>query len=163
MASFASQCDVPLSLAARAQALDTVASLHPGEAVALVGPSGAGKSTVFQLLLRFFDPQEAHPVDGVNIADLDPRELNDKSRLWHRTPRSFGHHLRQHPLWPPEASEAEVYRAAEAAAADEFHPRLPMAYGARLGERGVTAVGRAASTRGDCARNSPQRAVVVAR
>src|SRR5262245_32213127 len=50
--------------------------VHPGEAVALVGPSGAGKSTVFQLLLRFFDPQEGRILfDGMNIAQVEPREL----------------------------------------------------------------------------------------
>ena len=50
--------------------------VEPGEAITLVGPSGAGKSTVFQLLLRYFAPQDGSILfDGMNVADLDPADL----------------------------------------------------------------------------------------
>src|SRR5258706_2747952 len=56
--------------------------VQPGESVALVGPSGAGKSTMFQLLLRFFDPQDGRILfDGADIAELDPRELRGNIAL----------------------------------------------------------------------------------
>ncbi len=63
---------------------------NPGEAVALVGPSGAGKSTVFQLLLRFYDPQEGRILfDGVNMADADPRALRSNIALVAQDPAIF--------------------------------------------------------------------------
>ena len=77
--------------------------IAPGETVAFVGPSGAGKSTVFQLLLRFYDPAAGRIlIDGVDIALADP---SGGARA-HR-PRAAGNHdlrrqrAREHPLWPP--------------------------------------------------------------
>jgi ATP-binding cassette subfamily B protein len=126
------------------KALDGVSfTLQPGEAVALVGPSGAGKSTVFQLLLRFFDPQEGRILfDGVNIADADPRALRRNIALVAQDPAIFSGSIFDNIRYGrPEASEADVKRAAIAAAADEFIRDLPEGYNARLGERGVTLSG----------------------
>jgi ATP-binding cassette subfamily B protein len=126
------------------KALDGVSfALHPGEAIALVGPSGAGKSTVFQLLLRFFDPQAGRILfDGVNIADLDPTELRKQIALVAQDPAIFSGTIFENIRYGrPEASEADIHRAAEAAAADEFIRRLPDGYASRLGERGVTLSG----------------------
>jgi ATP-binding cassette subfamily B protein len=126
------------------RALDGVSfALHPGEAIALVGPSGAGKSTVFQLLLRFFDPQAGRILfDGVNIADLDPTELRKQIALVAQDPAIFSGTIFENIRYGrPEASEADIHRAAEAAAADEFIRRLPDGYASRLGERGVTLSG----------------------
>ncbi len=126
------------------KALDAVSfGLHAGEAVALVGPSGAGKSTVFQLLLRFFDPQEGRILfDSVNIAELDPRDLRKHIALVAQDPAIFSGTIFDNIRYGrPEAAEAEVHRAAEAAAADEFIRRLPDGYASRLGERGVTLSG----------------------
>jgi ATP-binding cassette subfamily B protein len=111
--------------------------------VALVGPSGAGKSTVFQLLLRFFDPQEgAVMFDGVNIADLNPRDLRRHIALVPQEPVIFSGTIMENIRYGrPEASDDEIRRAAVAAAADEFIARLPQGYEARLGERGVTLSG----------------------
>ncbi|MDE2475028.1 MAG: ATP-binding cassette domain-containing protein [Alphaproteobacteria bacterium] len=118
-------------------------SIRPGEAVALVGPSGAGKSTVFQLMLRFFDPQEgAIRFDGVDIASCDPRELRRNIALVSQDPAIFAGSVFENIRYGrPEASAAEVRQAAIAAAADEFILRLPDGYEARLGERGVTLSG----------------------
>jgi ATP-binding cassette subfamily B protein len=118
-------------------------AVHPGEAVALVGPSGAGKSTVFQLLLRFFDPQEGRILfDGVAMADADPRVLRANIALVAQDPAIFSGTIFDNIRYGrPDASPAEVQRAAEAAAADEFIRRLPGGYDAKLGERGVTLSG----------------------
>lgn len=118
-------------------------AIRPGEAVALVGPSGAGKSTVFQLMLRFFDPQEgAIRFDGVNIAACDPRALRRNIALVSQDPAIFAGSIFENIRYGrPEASAAEVRQAAIAAAADEFILRLPDGYEARIGERGVTLSG----------------------
>ena len=50
--------------------------IQPGEKVAIVGPSGAGKTTVFQLLLRFYDPVRGSiRLDGIDLCDLSPQDL----------------------------------------------------------------------------------------
>jgi ATP-binding cassette subfamily B protein len=117
--------------------------VEPGEAIALVGPSGAGKSTVFQLLLRFFDPQEGRVLfDGANIAEVDPRALRSSIALVSQDPVIFAGTLMDNIRYGrPDASEAEIREAAQAAAADEFIRRLPGGYDAPLGERGVTLSG----------------------
>jgi len=122
---------------------DVSFAVNPGEAVALVGPSGAGKSTVFQLLLRFFDPQEGRILfDGVTMADCDPRELRSNISLVAQDPAIFSGTIFDNIRYGrPDASADDVRRAAEAAAADEFIRRLPGAYDAKLGERGVTLSG----------------------
>jgi len=118
-------------------------AVTPGEAVALVGPSGAGKSTVFQLLLRFFDPQEGRILfDGMNIVEADPRELRRNIALVAQDPVIFSGTIYDNIRYGrPDASSDDVRQAAEAAAADEFIRKLPGGYEAKLGERGVTLSG----------------------
>ncbi len=118
-------------------------SIAPGEAVALVGPSGAGKSTVFQLLLRFFDPQEGCiRFDGVDIAQVEPSELRRYIALVAQDPAIFSGTIAENIRYGrPGASDVEVRDAAIAAAADEFIRDLPDGYESRLGERGVTLSG----------------------
>jgi ATP-binding cassette subfamily B protein len=117
--------------------------IAPGEAVALVGPSGAGKSTVFQLLQRFFDPQEGSILfDGESLATLDPRDLRRNIAVVAQEPVIFAGSVMDNIRYGrPEASEEEVRAAAAAAAADEFIRRLPEGYNAPLGERGITLSG----------------------
>ena len=117
--------------------------VKPGEAIALVGPSGAGKSTVFQLLLRFYDPQEGRILfDDVGIAEMDPRDLRAHIALVSQDPAIFSGTLSDNIRYGrPEASEADIRRAAIAAAADEFITCLPGGYDALLGERGLTLSG----------------------
>src|SRR5581483_951916 len=120
-------------------------SLHiaPGEAVALVGPSGAGKSTVFQLLLRFYAPQAGRILFGdVDVASLAPEDLRRHISLVAQDPVIFSGSIADNIRYGREsASDDEVKRAAEAAAASEFIEQLPNGYRAIVGERGTTLSG----------------------
>jgi ATP-binding cassette subfamily B protein len=117
--------------------------VRAGERVALVGPSGAGKSTVFQLLLRFYDPQSGLVlVDGIPAPDVDPIELRRRLALVAQDPTVFGTSILENIRYGrPDASEGEVRRAAELASADGFIRALPEGYATRIGERGVTLSG----------------------
>ena len=125
-------------------ALDGV-SFHVarGEKVAIVGPSGAGKSTIFHLLLRFYDPTAGSvTLDGMRLADLDPAELRARIALVPQDSVMFassvGDNIR---FGRPDASDAEVARAAEHAHAASFIAALPAGMETQVGERGVTLSG----------------------
>ena len=115
-------------------------SLHvsPGQTVALVGPSGAGKTTIFQLLLRFYDPQYGIVrLDGVNIALLDPRELRSRLGLVSQDPVIFSLSARENIRYGrQDATDSEVLAAARAANAG-FLEDLPEGLDTFLGEKGV--------------------------
>ena len=115
----------------------------PGEKVAIVGPSGAGKSTIFHLILRFYDPNYGRVTfDGVNIADTDPRDLRRHIALVPQESAIFAASVRDNIAFgKPDATQAEIERAAEMAAATEFIRRLPQGFDAMIGERGVTLSG----------------------
>ena len=114
-------------------------AIRAGETVAFVGPSGAGKSTVFQLLLRFYDPSAGRiRIDGVDIATADPEQVRRRIGLVPQDTVLFATSARETIRYGrPEASDAEVEAAARAAAADEFISRLPEGYETFLGERGT--------------------------
>jgi ATP-binding cassette subfamily B protein len=118
-------------------------SIRPGETVALVGPSGAGKSTVFVLLQRFYDPQHgAVRIDGVDIARADPAQVRARLALVPQDTVIFGDTAFENVRYGrPDATEAEIRAAAEAAQAAEFIERLPDGYHTYLGERGVALSG----------------------
>lgn len=117
--------------------------IAPGETIALVGPSGAGKSSVFQLLLRFYDPQAGRIlVDGVPIAQADPAEVRRRMALVPQDPAIFSMSVAENIRYGrPDASDAEVQDAAKAAAAHAFIDALPQGYATHLGSRGVTLSG----------------------
>src|SRR3954447_6231029 len=126
------------------RAVDGVSlSVRAGEKVAIVGPSGAGKSTLFHLLLRFYDPASGTiSVDGVPIRSADPRELRARMALVPQDSVVFAATARENIRFGrPEASDAEVERAADLAHASEFLRRLPEGFETQLGERGVTLSG----------------------
>ncbi|MEM1316487.1 MAG: ABC transporter transmembrane domain-containing protein, partial [Pseudomonadota bacterium] len=113
--------------------------VRPGETVALVGPSGAGKSTIFQLLLRFYDAETgAIAVDGAPIRELDPPELRRAFSIVSQEPAIFADTVAANIRFgAPEATDAQVREAAEAAAAHDFIEALPRGYSTYVGERGV--------------------------
>jgi ATP-binding cassette subfamily B protein len=117
--------------------------IRPGETVALVGPSGAGKTTVFQILQRFFDVQAGRVlVDGVDIRDVEPRDLRARLALVPQETVIFGDNALENIRYGrPTATEEEIRAAARAAQADEFIEKLPQGYHTQLGERGVTLSG----------------------
>ena len=118
-------------------------AIAPGEAVALVGPSGAGKSTVFQLMLRFYAAQKgAIRFDGIDISELDPVALRGAIAVVAQDPVIFSGSIAANIAYGREgASEQEIRRAADAAAASEFIERLPNGFNSLVGERGITLSG----------------------
>ncbi len=113
--------------------------IKQGESLALVGPSGAGKSTLFELIQRFYDPDEGSiQFGGKNLRELSPQELRKQIAVVAQQPTLFSgdvlHNIR---YGKPDATEAEVVDAAKAAHADEFISQLPDGYGSHLGEQGV--------------------------
>lgn len=115
----------------------------PGETLALVGPSGAGKSTIFNLILRFFDPQAGQVrVDGVNVAASDIERLRARIAVVPQDVALFAGTVADNIRYGnAAASVAEVQRAAEMAQADAFIRKLPQGYDTMLGERGITLSG----------------------
>jgi ATP-binding cassette subfamily B protein len=113
--------------------------INAGEKIAIVGPSGAGKTTVFQLLLRFYDPQGGRiRLDGVELTRADPLELRSRIGLVPQEPVIFSANAWENIRYGrPGASDEEVLQAAEAAAAKDFLDRLPDGFDTFLGERGV--------------------------
>jgi ATP-binding cassette subfamily B protein len=111
----------------------------PGETVAIVGPSGAGKTTVFSLLLRFYDPEKGTVrVDGVDIRALRLHELRRCLAIVPQEPVLFTATVADNIRYGrPEASEAEVRAAAEAASALSFIEALPQGFTTHLGARGL--------------------------
>jgi ATP-binding cassette subfamily B protein len=115
----------------------------PGEKLALVGPSGAGKSTVFQLIQRFYDPVAGTvSFDGVSVTEVDPAALRSRIALVPQDAVIFGTSVRENIRFGrPEATDADIEKAAAAAHASEFIRRLPDGYETQVGERGVTLSG----------------------
>jgi ATP-binding cassette subfamily B protein len=124
--------------------LDDVSfTVRAGEKIAVVGPSGAGKSTLFHLLLRFYDPVSGMvSVDGVPVNDADPNDVRSRIALVPQDVTVFAASARENIRFGrPDATDAEVERAAEQAHAVEFIRRLPQGFDTQLGERGVTLSG----------------------
>ena len=114
-------------------------TVEPGETVALVGPSGAGKSTVFQLLLRFHDPEAGRiTLDGVDLRELEPEALRRQVALVPQDPVIFGATARENIRYGRlDADAAQIEAAARSAEAHEFLVDLPQGYDSELGERGA--------------------------
>lgn len=127
-------------------------TVRPGETVAIIGPAGSGKSTLALLLPRFYAPDAGsvrlvgHSPNGepisVDIADVAAHELREAVGVVFDDPFLFSDTIAANiALGRPEATDAEVRRAAELAAADEFITALPDGYDTVVGERGLTLSG----------------------
>jgi subfamily B ATP-binding cassette protein MsbA len=122
---------------------DVSLTIEPGQLAAIVGPTGAGKTSIISLIPRFYDP-----ISGViKIEGTDVKRFRQKSL---RQQISFVLQetvLFHAPVWQniaygkPEATRAEILRAAERANAHEFIEKLPEGYDTTLGERGMTLSG----------------------
>ena len=114
-------------------------TITPGETIAIVGPSGAGKTTLFQLLLRFYDPQQGViRLDGVDIRTITLEHLRSAIGIVPQDTIIFSDNaLENIRFGRADASDEEVITAAKMAAAHEFIERLPEGYQSFLGERGV--------------------------
>jgi ATP-binding cassette subfamily B protein len=114
-------------------------TLRPGEVVALVGPSGAGKSTVASLVTRFYDPQAGRLLlDGTPYPDLDADWLREQIGVVAQEPILFATTIAENIRYGrPNASDAEVEAAAQAANAHDFVTGFPEGYATVVGERGV--------------------------
>lgn len=110
-----------------------------GKTVAIVGPSGAGKTTLFDLLMRFHDPQQGHiEMDGVPIAHMSLHALRERIALVPQMPVIFtGNVLDNIRYGRPDARMEDVHAAAVAAHAHDFIQALPQGYDTELGDRGV--------------------------
>ncbi|NBB59449.1 ATP-binding cassette domain-containing protein [Pseudomonas sp. ODNR1LW] len=114
-------------------------TIQAGETLALVGPSGAGKSTVYDMLLRFYDPAEGRILlDGVPLTQLDPLDLRRCFALVSQTPALFFGSIEDNLRYGnPTATSAEVREAAKIAYAHDFIEAMPNGYQTHLGDGGL--------------------------
>ncbi|MGE0252776.1 MAG: ABC transporter transmembrane domain-containing protein [Dongiaceae bacterium] len=114
-------------------------TVKTGEQLGIIGPSGSGKTTIFQLLLRFYDPAQGQIlIDGIDCKNILPQELRKSIGLVSQDPVIFSTSLRENILYGrPEANEDELRHACAAALIDEFLPRLPEGLDTFVGEKGV--------------------------
>jgi subfamily B ATP-binding cassette protein MsbA len=122
---------------------DVSFEIEPGQVAAFVGPTGSGKSTIISLVARFYDPVSGEvKIDGTNIRNYTMKSLRQQISFVLQETLLF-----HAPIWQniaygrPEASRAEIIRAAKLANADEFIEKMPEAYDTMVGERGVTLSG----------------------
>jgi ATP-binding cassette subfamily B protein len=136
--------DVRFAYPDRPQLLDGISfAVARGEKIAIVGPSGAGKSTIFHLALRFYDPSSGTiRFDGVPVREADVSALRRRISLVPQDAVVFAASVTDNIRFGrPDATDAEVERAAELALATEFIRYLPLGFETTLGERGITLSG----------------------
>jgi subfamily B ATP-binding cassette protein MsbA len=117
--------------------------IEPGQVAAIVGPTGAGKTTIVSLIPRFYDPVSGSiKIDGIDVRRLRQRSLREHMSLVLQDSILFQGTVWQNIAYgKPNATRAEIVRAAELANASEFIERMPQGYDSQIGERGVTLSG----------------------
>lgn len=122
---------------------DLTLSIEPGQVAAFVGPTGAGKTTIISLIPRFYDPTSGIiKIDGTDVRQFRQRSLRQQISFVLQETVLF-----HAPIWQniaygkPDATRAEILRAAELANASEFIDRMPDGYDTIVGERGMTLSG----------------------
>jgi ATP-binding cassette subfamily B protein len=118
---------------------DVTGEIKAGQTVAIVGPSGAGKTTLFSLLMRFYAHQNGELIlDGVPIERMELKDLRSRIGVVPQEPVVFSGTVMENIRYgKSDATEQEVYAAAEAAFAHEFISQLPDGFATYLGDRGV--------------------------
>jgi ATP-binding cassette, subfamily B, bacterial len=122
---------------------DVSFKIKAGQIAALVGPTGSGKTTTISLISRFYDPvQGAVKVDGIDVRDFQQRSLRENiSVVLQETVLFQGTVWQNIAYGKPNATRAEIMKAAELANATEFIERMPKGFDTLVGERGVTLSG----------------------
>ena len=117
--------------------------IKPGQLAALIGPTGAGKTSIISLIARFYDPVEGKVlIDGTDIRRYQQKSLRQQMSFVLQETLLFRATVWQNIAYgKPEASRAEIMKAAEFANASEFIENLPEGYDTVLGERGMTLSG----------------------
>ena len=122
---------------------DLTFQIEPGQVAAFVGKTGGGKTTIINLIARFYDPISGTVrIDGADIRTFTLKSLRDQISFVLQDTLLF-----HAPVWQniaygrPQASRADIVRAAELARADEFITKMPDGYDTMVGERGVTLSG----------------------
>jgi subfamily B ATP-binding cassette protein MsbA len=112
---------------------------EPGRVTALVGPSGGGKSTVLGLILRFYEAQSGRvAVDGQDVTAVGRRSLRSQIGYVGQNVHLFRGTVRENiALGRPNATEAEIVAAAQAACAHDFIMTFPSGYDTPVGEHGL--------------------------
>src|SRR5256714_46549 len=122
---------------------DVSLRIKPGQLAALVGPTGAGKTTIVSLLPRFYDLTDGQiRIDGTDIRNFKSKSLRQQISFVLQETLLFRATVAQNIAYgKPEATRAEIIRAAKLANADEFIDKMPEGYDTMVGERGLTLSG----------------------
>ncbi len=117
--------------------------IDPGEKIALMGPSGAGKSTIFQLLCRFYDPQEGViRIGGVDLVDADTGSIRHHVRMVQQEPVVFSGTIAENIAYGDlDATPAQIMTATTQAELHDFVMSLPVKYETEVGRNGIALSG----------------------